>query len=1546
MKHLKQWITAVLVVLAVLCLIPIAGVGATETHENQVRVIVENNTYSKSDGAAWDGVLVDKWVDLNDDSTMMTCVVDALGSYSQTGADSNYISEINGLKAMDGGSMSGWMGTLNDWFTNEGFGGFTVAAGTLQSGDQIAITYSVNMGEDLGSSWGNNTKTLQDLTFSAGALNQSFDSSVNDYTLTVPKGTASVLVTPTAANKNFLVKTFVGDTEYKRTSSVPVQNGTVIKVTCGDPSWPSMNNQAGGTGASVPGVTYNIKVVVDNPDNHAPALADGVKQSEDVKISANGNYSVNLDDIFTDADQDNLTYSVSVNDGDAKTVDADYTYSDGSAKLVFTASDGYAQSESYTVNLTKNTAPKLKDGVGSSELLQYKAMKSSSSYDYLKVDSYFDYPKDSDGDTLTYYVSIDGADPVELTGWGTPSQTIEVSNATIGTHSYALQAYDGTDYSPVHTIAVAITAASSATVTPAAGQPVYLNASNNRYYYFMDDKASIQLKADVSPASADQTVTWSVSSYQSKYLSVDQTGKVTFNKENIKSTIYPDITATTADGQSTSFSVMVVPANIQLSQDSIDAPLPQNGKIREVSLTLTDSTYSDLCTVEVSDPDIASCRRDGSTIYITPKKPGTTTLTVKSTLNDNNSDTAQINVTGVAVQTADADASHTITLTKGQDATLSLNAYGETSDETFTWSSSDDLVASVDQNGVVTAHKAGPFTIYAKSSRSSLLNPVQGCIELEASGEGVPYLQDLTLNDYRTYGWASGDDEFYPTKETYSLTGNVSSFYFTPVFDSDKQTGVVEYQDTTGKTVQSTLTSGKVCQSVNYLVAGENTVKIILTDKEDADNSSTYTFTITKPYSATTTVTGMYVYPDGLSASSYPLYKGNQEGTIFRNLDGQVSSTTGWSQNVYHYDTYVFADTTNVNLSPIFGDQFEKVKMYVNGEDKGFVYSTRGTATSGYKTSDIAVGTTGDTTTVEFKVVSSQKYADDTAAGTDPYQNPEATYTLTIHKVEADSADMKVTSASADNGSFYAPGFSSDSYSQSLLINGDATSSNFTFTVPNGYKVTTSNSSWGTKTEISGTAGDTETTYTVNVSTPNASNNMLYVFLTSADGKTTYSYTFNFNRKGTEGVSASSIVEYLCLGSQYTNSSSYGRDPEKTLIGTADNSSAMGGSVLSLGNFGGSITYKFDTPITDDPTNPYGIDMIIQGNAFADMQGASEPGWVQVSQDGVNWYYLAGSVHYDDEADWNYTMTYTKTASGKSAWTASDGTSGENYNYPNSLYYPYYSWNDENQNSLTVSGLHLVANSKDPYGSSAAAYPDFGYVDTHSTGSYATADNPYDGNTAKKDGMFDLEWAVDADGNPVKLDSVQYVKVGTASNIYAGAIGEKSTEVRNATATKNKADSDVGVTEAPSSITVAGTKINLTSDTNQYEVLADGAFDVSVDAPADANVYINGQRTTTRSYEALPTHRTIRVIVQQGEASPYIAYIDLKTPDEAAVETVEAAVNGLKDTQDLTLDDAQAVRNAADAYDNLTDDQKAAFPQESLDKLNAAKDRISALEAD
>ena len=258
----KRIVSLLLTLVMVLSLVPMS-VFAADNHDGQVHVIVENTTYPEAEGAPWEGTLVEEWIDLDEDSTAMSCVVKALEKhgYEQTGAENNYISSIAGLAAFDGGSMSGWMGTLNDWFTNYGFGAFTVADGTLGSGDEIRIMYTRNgYGADLGGSWDNNDKTVKGLAFSAGELSPAFHKDTHEYTLTVDKGTDSVLVTPTASNKNYQVRTYVGETEYKRTAMVPTVDGTTITVKCGDPSWPSMNE------GNEPAQVYTVNVKVKSDD--------------------------------------------------------------------------------------------------------------------------------------------------------------------------------------------------------------------------------------------------------------------------------------------------------------------------------------------------------------------------------------------------------------------------------------------------------------------------------------------------------------------------------------------------------------------------------------------------------------------------------------------------------------------------------------------------------------------------------------------------------------------------------------------------------------------------------------------------------------------------------------------------------------------------------------------------------------------------------------------------------------------------------------------------------------------------------------------------------------------------------------------------------------------------------------------------------------------------------------------------------------------------------------------------------------------------------
>lgn len=230
---------------------------------------------------------------LGENDTMMTVLLRALTeancTWLGTGGngdgtydfDITYLSTITdgdySLAEFTGGQQSGWMGTLNDWFTNEGFANFSVKNGKLVDGDIISIKYtSVGLGEDVGGTWSNSDTTLKSLTFDGDGnprLTTTFEpgkrGGTYTYTLVIDGDSSNLTVTPTAANKNFLVKTFLnekvtsnteGSSFYKRTESIPVVAGDTIYIGCGIKGWPTMNNQAGNT-QSNDGTWYVVRVI-------------------------------------------------------------------------------------------------------------------------------------------------------------------------------------------------------------------------------------------------------------------------------------------------------------------------------------------------------------------------------------------------------------------------------------------------------------------------------------------------------------------------------------------------------------------------------------------------------------------------------------------------------------------------------------------------------------------------------------------------------------------------------------------------------------------------------------------------------------------------------------------------------------------------------------------------------------------------------------------------------------------------------------------------------------------------------------------------------------------------------------------------------------------------------------------------------------------------------------------------------------------------------------------------------------------------------------
>ena len=316
------------------------------TLAGMARVIVENTTFPKAEGAAWEGTLADTWIELTGESTMMGCVVEALDGHTVVGAESNYISSIDDLKEQQGGSMSGWMGTLNDWFTNFGFGEFTVAKGTLHAGDEIRVMYTRNAGVDLGGDWESTDTRLKALTFSAGKLTPKFSGDTFTYTLTVPEGTTSLLVTPTAANKNYQVRAYLGTQatgrEYSRTSLIPIENGSVITVVCADDSWPTMNETSDGKR------TYTINVVYGEvKSDDAGVTSVKVAGVSAAAGTAENSFSVTLPagtEVTADSFEITLSDSKATLTGPAKGEDGVWTFT-------VTAEDGTAVTYSVTVTV-------------------------------------------------------------------------------------------------------------------------------------------------------------------------------------------------------------------------------------------------------------------------------------------------------------------------------------------------------------------------------------------------------------------------------------------------------------------------------------------------------------------------------------------------------------------------------------------------------------------------------------------------------------------------------------------------------------------------------------------------------------------------------------------------------------------------------------------------------------------------------------------------------------------------------------------------------------------------------------------------------------------------------------------------------------------------------------------------------------------------------------------------------------------------------------------------------------------------------------------
>ena len=488
-------------------------------------------------------------------------------------------------------------------------------------------------------------------------------------------------------------------------------------------------------------------------------------------------------------------------------------------------------------------------------------------------------------------------------------------------------------------------------------------------------------------------------------------------------------------------------------------------------------------------------------------------------------------------------------------------------------------------------------------------------------------------------------------------------------------------------------------------------------------------------------------------------------------------------------------------------------------------------------------------------------------------------------------------------------------------------------------------------------ADDTDVAYTINTNATNA------ITIVASNGTTTYTITCPHYTATATGTNPVAVNGYLPVG-QFARPNSFGWGTlytDNTNVSSSSNDvkfkTGYVSTGVSLGMAGGYVQFDMgNNRIQNNANNKYGIDFIVYGNA---LKGNPEAAGVQVSNDGVNWYTLAGSRHYMSDTKWNQNISYIKIATanttigGKSfakagiyvstdfaapssdnasdvdaavalaTWTGIPQLTGSTYpkTYTTdtpaaAAWWPEYASNENYGNVwnignavngvswlrngtaevITYTGVTTVEDDMVVLNEGATAAPtqaemtdvyQWGYADVRVNGSqYGTVvNNPYAAAPSTDAGAggdgFDLSWAVKADGTPIALSSVRYVRVYSAVLFSAGVFGETSAEVCGLYVA-NAESSSVGTTAAPA-ITLADGPIPLDMATsmgnNVFYIPAEtfeGAFTSGVVVTATASsstakVFINGESTGTFTIQ--DASRGVQILVQDGNSAPFILVI-------------------------------------------------------------------------
>jgi uncharacterized protein YjdB len=380
------------------------------------------------------------------------------------------------------------------------------------------------------------------------------------------------------------------------------------------------------------------------------------------------------------------------------------------------------------------------------------------------------------------------------------------------------------------------------------------------------------------------------------------------------------ITVTSVDGYAKAtfaLNVRQQPESVDVAPESVAAA---TGKKVQLKATVLPKDANDKTVAWASgDERIATVSAKGLVTLV-----GVGQTQVTATANDNPAASAAVPVQGMELAQSIAFDSTLYTVNVGETTQLFATVLPQsTTDKTVTWQVKDKRVATVDENGLVTALKGGKTTVYAHTADGSkkrasatvqVLVPVTGVsyrykdVRVGAGGYGT-FTADITPKNAtdKAMTWVSSDEGIA------TVSGTTNRFKVKGRrWGRCKVTGTTEdggftvevYVDVGSLRHAVTVTSLSIKNGKPYLTLRNQSdmdisqVRIELLGYDDALQPIVMSLTVDDPY----TLTGSYNMPlapgEKTTHGQFTFYKHSD----YVNLAVLQVTITGWSTDTGYYD--------------------------------------------------------------------------------------------------------------------------------------------------------------------------------------------------------------------------------------------------------------------------------------------------------------------------------------------------------------------------------------------------------------------------------------------------------------------------------------------------------------------------------------------------------------------------------------------------------------------------------------------------------------------